>query len=249
MTPTRRQHIALLSLPRTLLQHRHDDTNTEHHHFDFTPDNYELVETILSKYPDDFKRSAIIPLLDLAQRQCNNFLPLAAMNKVARMVDVPPGDVYEVATFYSMFNRERVGKWFIQLCGTTPCMVCGAQDIKKAIEAYLGIKCGETTKDGQFTLIEVECLGACSNAPMVQINDDFYECLTPESVVTVLKACQEGKPLPMTKWGSRPMNGQLSCEGPQGKTTLHDGPERKPACRELPGDKVDPASVKQSMMY
>jgi NADH dehydrogenase (ubiquinone) flavoprotein 2 len=229
--------------------HREDASNTSEAHFDFTPENYELVSTILSKYPDSYKRSAIIPLLDLAQRQCNNFLPLAAMNKVARIVDVPPGDVYEVATFYTMFNRERVGRWFIQLCGTTPCMVCGSEDIKAAIENHLGIRCGQTTPDGAFTLVEVECLGACSNAPMVQINDDFYECLTPDSVVDVLKACAAGKPLPMTKWGSRPMNGQLSCEGPQGKTTLVDGPTRAPYCRELPSERVAPESVKQSMMY
>ena len=138
-------------------------------------------------------QSGIIPLLDLAQRQCANFLPLAAMNKVAEVVGVPPVRVYEVASFYTMFNRERVGKYFIQLCGTTPCMVNGSEEIKAAIAkqldemdyAHLGIKEGETTPDGLFTLKEVECLGACANAPMVQINDDFYECLTPATTVQV----------------------------------------------------------------
>lgn len=219
------------------LQHRHDDpTNTEDHHFDFTPENYEIVRTILAKYPDNYKRSAIIPLLDLAQRQCGNFLPVAAMAKVARIVGVRDAEVMEVATFYTMFNRERVGKYFIQLCGTTPCMVNGSEDIKKAIESELGIKCGrtwlkgfcylklpslacclisldtkydccttpgtaETTEDGLFTLIEVECLGACANAPMVQINDDFYECLTPDTMKQVLQSCRRGEPIPLSKFG------------------------------------------------
>ena len=129
---------------------------------------------ILSKYPANYAQSAIIPLLDLAQRQCGNFLPVAAMDKVANVCGVPAVRVYEVASFYTMFNRERVGRYFIQLCGTTPCMVNGAVEIKEAICKHLGIEDGETTKDGLFTLKEVECLGACANAPMVQINDDFY---------------------------------------------------------------------------
>lgn len=215
--------------------------------FDFTEENYKIVRTILSKYPSNYAQSGIIPLLDLAQRQCGNFLPLAAMNKVAEVVGVPPVRVYEVASFYTMFNRERVGKYFIQLCGTTPCMVNGSEEIKATIEKHLGIKTGETTADGMFTLKEVECLGACANAPMVQINDDFYECLTPETTVKVLDACKAGKPLPMTKWGSLPLNGQLSCEGPMGKTTLKTIPP-PPPMRALAA-KVDPASVKKHMMY
>ena len=142
--------------------------------FDFTPENYKVVNVILSKYPANYAQSAIIPLLDLAQRQCGNFLPVAAMDKVATVCGVPAVRVYEVASFYTMFNRERVGRYFIQLCGTTPCMVNGAVEIKEAICKHLGIEDGETTKDGLFTLKEVECLGACANAPMVQINDDFY---------------------------------------------------------------------------
>ena len=142
--------------------------------FDFTPENYKIVNVILAKYPANYAQSAIIPLLDLAQRQCGNFLPVAAMDKVAAVCGVPAVRVYEVASFYTMFNRERVGKYFIQLCGTTPCMVNGAVEIKEAICKHLGIEDGETTKDGLFTLKEVECLGACANAPMVQINDDFY---------------------------------------------------------------------------
>lgn len=205
------------------------------------------MERYLAKYPDNYKKSAVIPLLDLAQRQCGNFLPLAAMQKVARLLEISDVEVYEVATFYTMFNRERVGKYFIQLCGTTPCMVCGSEEIKKTIEDNLGIKEGETTPDGLFTLKEVECLGACVNAPMIQLNDDYYECLTPESTVEILEACRKGGPPRLNRWGSLPMNGQLTCEGPLGKTTLFKDPP-KPSSRELPKN-LDPAEVKKAMMH
>ena len=149
-------------------------------------------------------------------------------------------------------------------------MACGAEEIKKTIEDHLGIKDGgkfgrstfivvtqrsrvlchysETTADGLFTLREVECLGACSNAPMVQMNDDFYEMLTPKTTVELLELCKQGKPPPMGLWGSLPMNGQLSCEGPMGKTTLHE--ITGPTVREggFKGE-VDPATVKAHMRY
>lgn len=199
--------VNMIATHKHTMQHRDTEDNNAETAFDFTPDNYDRVHAILDRYPENYKASAIIPLLDLAQRQHGGWLPLAAMNKVARIVDVKPIQVYEVATFYTMFNREKVGKYFIQLCGTTPCMICGSEEIKKTIENHLGIKEGgtlcvcwfccscirwirartlycrcfclanasvETTEDGRFTLREVECLGACSNAPMVQINDDFY---------------------------------------------------------------------------
>lgn len=201
-------------------------------------------------------------MLDLAQRQNDNFLTLNAMNKVAELLDMAPMRVYEVATFYTMFNREKVGKYFIQLCGTTPCMICGSEEIKATIEDHLGIQNNETTEDGLFTLREVECLGACSNAPMVQLNDDFYENLTPETTRALLDACAAGTPPPLTKWGSLPMNGQLSCEGPMGKTTLNN-PPHKPGFmfrddldmtvdedgNSIDREKVDPSTVKQHMMY
>mmetsp|Transcript_18658 Transcript_18658/g.27006 ORF Transcript_18658/g.27006 Transcript_18658/m.27006 type:complete len:115 (+) Transcript_18658:352-696(+) len=110
----------------------------------------------------------MIPLLDLTQRLNGGFLTLAAMQKVARVIGCEEMDAYEVASFYTMFNRTRVGKYFIQLCGTTPCMVCGSEEIKKTIEDYLEIEEGESTEDGLFTLREVECLGLCANAPMIQ---------------------------------------------------------------------------------
>ncbi len=130
-------------------------------------------------------------------------------------------------------------------------MVNGSEEIKATICEHLHISDGETTADGLFTLKEVECLGACANAPMVQINDDFYECLTPATMIEVLESCRAGAPLPMTKWGSRPMNGQLSCEGPLGKTTLFK-PRTEPApTRDLTVKKAwgTPADVKKHMMY
>ena len=193
----------------------------------------------------------MIPLLDLAQRQSGGWLPLVAMQKVAQICEVNAIKVYEVASFYTMFNRTPVGKYFIQLCGTTPCMICGSNDIRKTIEDYLGIKNGETTKDGLFTLLEVECLGACANAPMVQLNDDYYECLTPETTIQLLEACKAGNPPPMGKWGSLPMNGQVSCEGPKGKTSLKwKEVEVAPIDKKrFEGGDVNPASVKEHMAY
>ncbi|KNB44667.1 NADH dehydrogenase [Blastocystis sp. subtype 4] len=142
--------------------------------FDFTAENYKKVHEILKRYPKNYKQSAVMPLLDLAQRQCGNYIPLAAMNKVAEICEMPPVKVYEVVSFYTMYRTEKVGKFFIQLCGTTPCMLCGSEEIMQTIQKELGIKDGETTKDGMFTLLQVECLGACANAPMVQINDDYF---------------------------------------------------------------------------
>jgi NADH dehydrogenase (ubiquinone) flavoprotein 2 len=218
-------------------------------HFDYTPANYEIVRHILGKYPVNYKRAAMIPLLDLAQRQHGGWLPVAAMHKVAQICEVAPARVYEVASFYSMFNRTPVGKYFIQLCGTTPCMICGSEDIKKAITEHVGIKNGETSKDGLFTLLEVECLGACANAPMLQLNDDYYECLSVETTKQLLDACKAGSPPPMGKWGSLPMNGQVSCEGPKGKTSLHEIVAPTVAADRFAAGQVDPASVKKHMSY
>ena len=232
-----------------LAQHVNTGDNTKETTFDFSPDNHLRAEHILGKYPANYKMSGIIPLLDLAQRQSGGWLPLAAMDKVAKYVGCAPMRVYEVATFYTMFNREKVGTYFIQLCGTTPCMVCGSEAIKKSIEDHLGIKEGETSKDGLFTLREVECLGACANAPMIQMNDDYYECLTPDSMVALLEACKKGEPHAMGRWGSLPMNGQVSCEGPAGKTSLASAPGPQPVRAEGFAGDVDPASVKAHMGY
>lgn len=123
-------------------QHTNTEDNNDRQHFDFTPENMKRVKVILDKYPTNYKQSACIPLLDLAQRQSNNFLSLAAMEKIAKILEMDPLHVAEVATFYTMFNRKPVGKYFIQLCGTTPCMVCGSEEIKKTIEDFAGVKNG-----------------------------------------------------------------------------------------------------------
>lgn len=158
----------------SLPQHRDSEYNNANTSFEWTEESKKEAQRILSKYPSNYKQSAIIPLLWLAQRQNNNWVSLAAMNRIAEMVQVAPIRVFETCSFYTMFNREPVGKYHIQLCGTTPCQLCGAEDIMKAIQEEIGIGHGETTEDELFTVTEVECLGACVNAPMIQVNDDFF---------------------------------------------------------------------------
>ncbi|MGE3622394.1 MAG: NADH-quinone oxidoreductase subunit NuoE [Bdellovibrionales bacterium] len=150
------------------------------HPFVFTQENLARAKAIIAKYPEGRQQSAVIPLLDIAQRQNDNWLPRAAMDYVADFLQMPRIKVYEVATFYTMFNKEKVGANFIQICTTTPCWLRGSADIVKTCRDKLGIGPGESTADGKFTVVEVECLGACVNAPMAQINDDYYEDLTPE---------------------------------------------------------------------
>ncbi|RDW92246.1 putative NADH-ubiquinone oxidoreductase subunit 2 [Coleophoma crateriformis] len=175
-----------------LMVHRDTPDNNASIPFKFNEQNNKLIEEILKRYPPQYKKAAVMPILDLGQRQ-HGFTSLSVMNEVARLLEMPPMRVYEVASFYTMYNRTPVGKWHVQVCTTTPCQLggCGSDAIVKAINKHLGITPGHTTKDGLFTYIEVECLGACVNAPMVQINDDYYEDLTPESVVTLLTALAE----------------------------------------------------------
>jgi len=230
--------------------HLQNSDNNETTFFDFTDENYERANRILQKYPDNYRQAATIPLLDLAQRQNGGWLPLAAMDKVAQICHVAPVRVYEVASFYTMFNRTPVGKYFMQVCGTTPCMICGSEEIMKTIQDHLGIKNGGTTKDGYFTLLEVECLGACANAPMVQINDDYYECLSKSTMIELLESMKQDKLPPVGKWGSLPMNGQVSCEGPLGKTSLFTIPQHPPVDADRFKDgEVNPADVKKHMAY
>ena len=165
----------------------------ENKQFRFTPSNLKKIDEILKKYPDSRKKSGMLPVLDIAQRQNGNWLSVDAMNAVAEILEVPYIKVYEVATFYTMFNLKPVGKYFIQLCRTTPCWLRGCDDLVKVIKDKLGINNGETTQDGLFTLLEVECLGACVNAPMVQINDDYYEDLNAEIFSQMLDELKAGK--------------------------------------------------------
>ncbi|XP_025115064.1 NADH dehydrogenase [ubiquinone] flavoprotein 2, mitochondrial-like [Pomacea canaliculata] len=206
-----------------LFVHRDTPENNPSTPFEFTPKNLERCETIIENYPEGHQSAAVIPLLDLAQRQ-HGWLPISAMHKVADMLNMPRMRVYEVATFYTMFNREPVGKYFVQICTTTPCMLggVGSDVILEAIEKELEIHPGHTTKDGLFTLAEVECLGACVNAPMVQINDDYYEDLTVEDITRILKELKEGKrPKPGPQSGQ---NHRFSSEPKEGLTSLTGPP-------------------------
>ena len=145
--------------------------------FDWSKDNFLKVKKIIEKYPNKRQQSAVIPLLDLAQRQNKGWLNKHALEKVAETLSMSFIRVLEVATFYSMFNLEPVGKNYVQICRTTPCWLRGSNKLAEIAKEITGCNLGETSKDKEFTVVEVECLGACCNAPMVQINDDYYEDL------------------------------------------------------------------------
>lgn len=168
--------------------------------FFFSQENFSKIAEILKKYPDNHKASAVLPLLDLAQRQNDGWLSQAAITEVAKLLEMPEIRVFEIASFYTMFNLKPVGKYHIQVCGTTPCMLRGSEAIIEACKDKLNISLGQTTEDGMFTLSEVECLGACVNAPMMQINDDFFEDLTIESTKQIIDDLKAGK---ATKYGSQ----------------------------------------------
>ena len=195
--------------------------------FEFTKAFKKHVDEVISLYPKGRQQSAVMPLLDLAQRQMaeegakqdppvGGWIPRAAMDHIAEVLDMAPIKVYEVASFYSMYNMAPVGKYLVQLCTTTPCWLCGSDDIVKACTDHLGIGLNETTSDGKFTLMEVECLGACVNAPMVQINDDYYEDLTAESMKEILNILSEDmKPQVGSQKGrkaSMPLSGPTTLE-------------------------------------
>jgi NADH-quinone oxidoreductase E subunit len=164
--------------------------------FEFTAENLEKAKKHIAKYPEGRQASAVLPLLDLAQRQSGNWLPKAAMDTVAEILDMAPIRVYEVATFYTMFNLRPVGRWFLQACTTTPCWLRGSEDVVAACKRKLDIEVGGSTADGQFTLVEVECLGACVNAPVIQVNDDFYEDLDVRSTEVLIDALARGEAPP-----------------------------------------------------
>ncbi|KAI1466012.1 thioredoxin-like [2Fe-2S] ferredoxin-domain-containing protein [Daldinia caldariorum] len=210
----------------TLSVHRNTPDNNPEIPFKFTPQNEEVIAQILKRYPPQYKKAAVMPLLDLGQRQ-HGFTSISVMNEVARILEMPPTRVYEVASFYTMYNRTPVGKFHVQACTTTPCQLggCGSDAIVKAIKEHLGISQGETTPDGLFTFIEVECLGACVNAPMIQINDDYYEDLTPETTKKLLTALKESVTKPGVKVPKPgPQTGRDTCENSAGQTNLTSEP-------------------------
>jgi NADH-quinone oxidoreductase subunit E len=171
--------------------------------FAFDSESEAKIATILKRYPEGKQASAVIPLLYVAQRQMGRltqsaWVPRVAMDVIADRLSMPPIRVYEVATFYFMFNMKPIGRHHLQLCGTTPCMLRGSDDVLRACKDAGGVKgVGDTSADGMFTLTEVECLGACVNAPILQIDDDYYEDLDYESTVKLLEAFKRGeKPKP-----------------------------------------------------
>ncbi|XP_060679828.1 NADH dehydrogenase [ubiquinone] flavoprotein 2, mitochondrial isoform X1 [Hemiscyllium ocellatum] len=203
--------------------HRDTPDNNPDTPFDFTPENYKRLDVILCSYPEGHKSAAVIPVLDLAQRQ-HGWLPISAMNKVAELLNMPSMRVYEVATFYTMFNRKPIGKYHIQICTTTPCMLRESDSIVECVTKKLGISIGETTPDKLFTVTEVECLGACVTAPMVQINDNYYEDLTPKDMEEIIDELKAGKiPKPGPRY--RIQSGRFSCEPANGLTSLLEPPK------------------------
>ena len=185
--------------------------------FEFTPKNLALAETIISKYPLGKQQSSVMSLLYLAQKQNNNWIPLAAMKFIGKFLKMPYIKVYEVATFYSMYNLAPVGKNFIQVCTTTPCMIRGAYDLVKACKEKINENEGELNKEKNCSWIEVECLGACVNAPMMQINDDYFEDLDKEKAFKILdELLSQKKPKP----GS--YRGRLNTEPENNRKTLMD---------------------------
>ncbi|MEX2297062.1 MAG: NADH-quinone oxidoreductase subunit NuoE [Dongiaceae bacterium] len=185
--------------------------------FAFDAANEATARQWIAKFPIGRQASAVLPLLDLAQRQAGGWLPRAAMDHVAGILEMPPIRVYEVATFYSMFNLKPVGKFHVQICRTTPCWLRGSDGLREAAEKKLGVGLKQPTSDGLFTISEVECLGACCNAPMVQINDDFYEDLTPEKLGALLDALAHGE---TPKAGSQ--TGRRGSEQTKERTSLLD---------------------------
>jgi NADH-quinone oxidoreductase E subunit len=186
-------------------------------HFEFTQENLEKAKAHIAKYPPGRQASAVLPLLDLAQRQSGGWLPRAAMDHVAGLLQMPPIRVYEIGTFYTMFNLHPVGRYLLQACTTTPCWLRGSDAVVAACEKKLGIEMGGTTPDGLFTLVEVECLGACVNAPILQVNDDFYEDIDGPATEALLDALRAGRPPPP---GS--VIGRHGSEAKGGRTTLKE---------------------------
>ena len=185
--------------------------------FEFSQDNLDEIKKIISKYPKGKQQSAVMSLLYIAQRQNDNWIPLSAMKCIAKLLNMPYIKVYEVATFYTMYNLTPVGKNFIQVCTTTPCMIRGAYKIVDACKEKISKNENELSKDNNCSWMEVECLGACINAPMMQINDDYYEDLDKEKALKILDQIISGKkPEP----GS--YRGRLNSEPENNRKTLLD---------------------------
>lgn len=183
--------------------------------FAFTAESEAEIKQHLAKYPDGRQASAVKSLLYIAQRQHDNWIPMKAIEAIAKRLDMPEMRVLEVASFYTMFNLKPVGKWYLQVCGTTPCMLRGSDDVSRCIKDKLNITSGQTSACGKFSLLEVECLGACVNAPILQVNDDFYEDMDYQSTADLLTALEADNPPAV---GS--VIGRQGSESEDGATTL-----------------------------
>jgi NADH-quinone oxidoreductase E subunit len=186
--------------------------------FAFTEANKAQAEKIITRYPEGRQQSAVMPILDIVQRQ-DGWVSMAAMNVVADMLDMAPMRVYEVATFYTMFHLKPVGRVHVQVCTNLPCQLRGSDQVVHACKKELGIGLGQTTADGSFSLAEVECLGACVNAPVIWIGDDFYEDLDADSTVKMIEAFKRGE---TPKAGSQ--SGRQTSAPAGGLTTLNTPP-------------------------
>ena len=169
--------------------------NKQPENFKFTDKNLKNMSEILKRYPNKNKKSAVMPLLYLAQKQNENWIPLAAMKYIGKLLDIPYISVYEVATFYTMYNLSPVGKYFIQVCTTTPCLIRGADKIVKLCKEKISQNENEISKNGNCSWTEVECLGACVSAPMIQINENYYEDLNEQNTREILDSILNDKPL------------------------------------------------------
>ena len=188
---------------------------------EFSPEALALAKKIITRYPEGKQKSALLPLLHLAQSEFGGWLSTETMDYVASLLSIKPVEVYEVATFYTMFNLSPVGKVHVQLCGTTPCRLRGADDLEKVCRKRIGDQ-NEISKDGKFSWVEVECLGACVNAPVVQVNDDFFEDLDKDNLKAALrklKAGEQPKPGPQNgRHASEPAGGALTLKSIAGSS-------------------------------
>ena len=183
--------------------------------FEFTLDNLEKAKKVIKKYPNGKQQSAVMALLYLVQKQNNNWIPLVAMKYIGKFLEMPYIKVYEVATFYSMYNLTPVGHHFVQVCTTTPCMIRGAYKLVEACKEKISLSENELSKDKSCSWMEVECLGACVNAPMMQINDDYYEDLDKEKTLKIIDQILKGE---TPKPGS--YRGRLNTEPENNRKTL-----------------------------
>ena len=171
--------------------------------FEFTKENKDSAEKILKKYPENRKKSAVMPFLYLAQRQNENWIPLTAMKYIAKFLEMPYIKVYEVATFYTMYNLAPVGKYFVQVCTTSPCLIRGADKVVKICKEKISKEENTLSENKLCSWLEVECLGACVNAPMMQINNDYYEDLDEKNTIEIIDSLLANKPIKSKSFRNR----------------------------------------------